>query len=85
VSTLRHPAERALHEAVVTAAGKLADDSGQDLAEFVGIAGSLVGPIETFFNEVLVMDQNRELRAARMGLLARIGELGDRMLDFSAM
>ena len=82
---LVEPAERALHEAVIKATSELSGNAGRDLATFVLVAGSLVGPIETFFEKVLVMAEDRELRAARMGLLARIGELADRVLDFSAL
>lgn len=82
---LHDPAELALHEAVKKASAALQGASGTELDTFVPVAGTLVAPIDTFFAEVLVMADDRELRAARMGLLAGIGELADRVLDFSAL
>jgi glycyl-tRNA synthetase len=85
IPALREPAELALHEAVAKAGSQLRGAPGRDLVTFLGVAGTLTAPIETFFADVLVMAEDRELRAARMGLLATIGELGDRVLNFSAL
>ncbi len=85
VTALHDPAELALHEAVMKASAALQGASGTELDAFVPVAGTLIAPIGTFFAEVLVMADDRELRAARMGLLAGIGELADRVLDFSAL
>ncbi len=82
---LREPAERALHEAVSRAGAQLQSQNEHDLDTFIGAAITLVAPIDAFFADVLVMAEDRQLRAARMGLLATIGELADRVLDFSAL
>jgi glycyl-tRNA synthetase beta subunit len=38
------------------------------------VAESLPDPIDRFFTEVFVMDENPDLRGARLRLLARIAE-----------
>jgi len=81
---LVEPAEIALHETVDKVAVQFgADTTG--LAEFVGLAGPLTGPVNAFFDDVLVMAEDLELRKARLGLLATINSLADGVLDWRAL
>jgi glycyl-tRNA synthetase len=77
---LTEPAELALYEAFATARG-----STPDLATFAAVAGPLVAPIAAFFDAVLVMADDPELRAARLGLLAAIQQWAGPVLDWSAI
>ena len=55
------------------------------LAEFVPAASVLVEPITNFFEEILVMAEDPEVRAARLGLLATIRDLAAPVLDWQAL
>ncbi len=55
------------------------------LAEFVDAAAALVGPINAFFDAVLVMAEDPAVRAARLGLLASIRDLAAPVLDWDAL
>ena len=76
-ATLTEPAELALHEALarVRPAG--------DLTGFVPAARALVQPVQRFFDEVFVMAEDPAVRAARLGLLATVGDLGAGLLDWT--
>ena len=45
----------------------------------------LVEPITNFFEEILVMAEDPEVRAARLGLLATIRDLAAPVLDWQAL
>jgi glycyl-tRNA synthetase len=79
---LVEPAERALHEALVRARAALGAETG--LGAFITAGGELTGPINTFFDEVLVMAEDPVLRGARLGLLASIRDLAAPVLDWQA-
>ena len=55
------------------------------LGEFADKARSLTGPINTFFDEILVMADDPGQRAARLGLLAEIRDLAAPYLDWAAL
>jgi glycyl-tRNA synthetase len=78
-AVLTEPAEIALHEvlAAVRPAG--------DLAGLTEAAGALVEPVQRFFDEVFVMADDPAVRAARLGLLASVGELGAGLLDWTQL
>ncbi|OLF16048.1 glycine--tRNA ligase [Actinophytocola xanthii] len=81
---LTEPAEVALHQALV----KVADSLGagpHSLAHFADVASALTEPINTFFDEILVMAEDPEVRAARLGLLATIRDLAAPTLDWQAL
>ncbi|HEV2634230.1 MAG TPA: glycine--tRNA ligase [Actinocrinis sp.] len=82
---LVEPAELRLHEAVGTVEASLAAGTGIGLAEFFAAAQPLVTPVNTFFDDVLVMAEDPALRAARLGLLARINSLAAGVLDWRAL
>jgi glycyl-tRNA synthetase len=82
-TALSDPAELELHTAVAAAAPAIR--SARTVAEFAAAAGPLAAPINTFFDNVLVMADDPEVRAARLGLLATINELADGRLDWVAL
>jgi glycyl-tRNA synthetase beta chain len=55
----------------------------EDFAQAMNLLASLRGEIDRFFNEITVNVKNRELRANRLRLLARIRDTFDRVADFS--
>lgn len=81
---LREPAEVELVFAVQGLQQAL-DDDHLDFGGFVDRAVILTGPINAFFDEVLVMAEDPKLREARLGLLATINELVGAYLDWSAL
>ena len=55
------------------------------LADFVASASALTAPINTFFDDILVMAEDPEVRQARLGLLATIRDLAAPTLDWQAL
>ncbi len=84
-AALTEPAELALHEAVTAVAADLGPAPEPDLVRFTAAAGRLVGPVGTFFDDVLVMADDPGVRAARLGLLATVRDLGAGLLDWPAL
>jgi glycyl-tRNA synthetase len=80
-AALAEPAEVALHAAVRQVHADL-DTSSPDLIHFTEVASRIVGPITTFFEDVFVMAEEPALRAARLGLLATVRDLGADLLDW---
>ncbi|GIF20430.1 glycyl-tRNA synthetase [Actinoplanes tereljensis] len=78
---LKEPAEIALHEAV----SAVTPPASPDLFEFTGAVARLAAPLGTFFDEVFVMADDPALRAARLGLLATVRDLGEGLLDWSEL
>jgi glycyl-tRNA synthetase beta chain len=56
--------------------------SRSDYSEALEIMAELKGPIDTFFDSVLVMDENAEVRRNRLALLTRIRDLFAQVADF---
>ncbi|MFI5938330.1 glycine--tRNA ligase [Actinoplanes sp. NPDC051494] len=79
-TALKEPAELALHEAVVAVRAKL--EGAPDLGLFTALAAPVTAPVHRFFDDVFVMDEDRTVRAARLGLLATVRDLGDGLLDW---
>ncbi|WP_232384284.1 glycine--tRNA ligase [Actinomadura violacea] len=52
------------------------------LPEFVRAAAGMPGPIDAYFGDVMVMDEDPALRANRLGLLAAIRDLAGPLLDW---
>ncbi|MFG1620736.1 glycine--tRNA ligase [Kribbella sp. NPDC049227] len=77
---LTEPAEVVLHEAV-----QKVGQAPTGLADFATAASVLVEPVTTFFDEILVMAEDPEIRAARLGLLATISHLAAPVLDWQAL
>ncbi|WP_115852005.1 glycine--tRNA ligase [Thermasporomyces composti] len=82
-SALREPEELGLREEVAKVREALGD--APTLAEFVDAASTLVGPINAFFDAVLVMADDPAVRAARLGLLASIRDLAAPVLNWDAL
>jgi glycyl-tRNA synthetase len=82
VAALKEPAELALHDAVTAVRAALLPAGPPDLPRFVAATGRLVEPVNTFFDDVLVMAEDPDVRAARLGLLAAVRDLGDGLLDW---
>ena len=78
---LVEPAEVALHEAVRQVRAEL-DKSTSELTHFTAVTSRVVAPIGTFFDEVFVMAEEPAVRAARLGLLATVRDLGADLLDW---
>ncbi|MCC2592736.1 glycine--tRNA ligase [Tessaracoccus sp. OS52] len=76
---LTEPAERELHDAVAGLG------ASTDLRAFAGGGQSLVAPIAKFFDETLVMAEDPDVRAARLGLLATILAKAPQGLDWAAV
>jgi glycyl-tRNA synthetase len=73
-----------LHEVLVKARDVLGA-TPTSLAEFADEAATLVGPVNAFFDDVLVMAEDSAVRAARLGLLASIRDLAVGVLDWQAL
>jgi glycyl-tRNA synthetase len=81
---LTEPAETVLHEALTRVRTELGAHR-TDLAEFVDVAAGLVGPVEGFFEDVLVMADDPQVRANRLGLLATVRDLGTGVLAWEEL
>jgi len=71
-----HEAEHALHAAVATL-----PDHDTAPETFTATLAHLEAPITRFFTEVLVMDENPEIRSNRLGLCHQISAWSSRHLD----
>ncbi|OJF13564.1 glycine--tRNA ligase subunit beta, partial [Couchioplanes caeruleus] len=80
---LTEPVEQALHSTVTAVRDTL--DGTTDLGRFTAVAAPLTGPVERFFAEVFVMADDAEVRAARLGLLAAVRDLGESLLDWQQL
>ncbi|MEV5437422.1 glycine--tRNA ligase [Streptomyces sp. NPDC052682] len=83
-SVLTAPAEMRLAEAAESVREAL-HDREDDLAALIEVSAPLVAAINTFFDEVLVMDPDPAVRAARLALLADVAGLARPALDWSAL
>ena len=73
---LTEPSEKELYDAVLGAGKRLIKTNFNVLFE-------LTDPINLFFNNVLVMDKNPEVKANRLALLSSVKKLFDSLGDFS--
>jgi glycyl-tRNA synthetase len=64
---------------------KLSDELSGELAGFVEQGPQLVEPVNTFFDDILVMAEDPDLRAARLGLLAAVLDLAPSTIDWQAL
>jgi len=81
---LRHPAEQALERAV----NRAEKDAGQaiqkeEFSSAMLALSALREPVDAFFEQVLVNDEDAAIRANRLALLARIRTATGRVADFS--
>ncbi|MBI4698221.1 MAG: glycine--tRNA ligase subunit beta [Nitrospirae bacterium] len=73
---LNEPAEKELFQAAIKTEKRLTETNFRSLLE-------LTGPINVFFNNVLVMDKNPEIRSNRLALLSYVKKIFDSLGDFS--
>ncbi len=77
------PAEDGLHQALAKAVLDVRPDG--DLHLFLDTATPLVDPINTFFDDVLVMAEDTAVRANRLALLAAVGDLAIGLLAWEEL
>ncbi|MDX3925594.1 MAG: glycine--tRNA ligase subunit beta [Shinella sp.] len=81
---LRLDAEKALFAAVNTASKEAADAVGrEDFRSAMEALSKLRAPVDTFFDDVLVNDEDPAIRANRLALLAMIRDATGTVADFS--
>jgi glycyl-tRNA synthetase len=78
------PAERELASVVTRIEEAMAGHEG-DVARLLSVAGALPAAAECFFDEIRVMHDDRDVREARLGLLARVAGLSGREVDWLAL
>lgn len=84
LSLLTLPAERALHSAIVNASQGAAEAvSRENFGGAMEALSKLRRPVDTFFDEVLVNDENADIRANRLALLSAIRSATGTVADFS--
>jgi glycyl-tRNA synthetase len=76
-------AERMLYAALAEAEGEKRKPGSVD--DFLNAFTPLIPPINRFFDDVLVMDEDLNLRHNRLALLQRIAALADGVADLSAL
>jgi glycyl-tRNA synthetase beta chain len=83
---LREPAERALHEAVRSAA-RTADTlfANGDYAGYLKTFAVLKAPVDSFFDTVMVMVEDEKLRRGRLALLQDLRNAMNRVADISKL
>ena len=59
--------------------------TGQDLTAAIAAADELAPTVHRFFEEVLVMHENEQLKANRLGLLADVRDSVGAIADFSEL
>ncbi len=80
---LSEPTEVALHDALRKVSAIVEENT--TLGEFADAATALTDPINAFFDGVLVMADDPEIRATRLGLLASVCELAGTVIDWQAL
>ncbi len=83
---LVEPAESALHAALLDVEGRaeLAFDCG-DYTDSLRSLAALSAPVDAFFDNVMVNAEDLELRANRLGLLAKLHAAMNRVADLSKL
>jgi glycyl-tRNA synthetase beta chain len=83
---LREPAERALFEALTTASRRAAPLLRQgDFTGYLRSFAVLKSPVDAFFDSVMVMVEDSELRRSRLKLLADLRSEMNRVADISKL
>jgi glycyl-tRNA synthetase len=80
---LQEPAELALWKALQQARDLVRPDIS--IEAFVDAFAPLRGPIQTLFEQVLVITEDSDLRANRLALLREVAALADGILDFRSL
>ncbi|MBI2373558.1 MAG: glycine--tRNA ligase subunit beta [Deltaproteobacteria bacterium] len=86
LETLRHPAERALADAATSAVADVrAALDARDFPRAFSRAAELRPAVDSFFEAVLVMDPNPDVRASRLALLAQVHAVFAPLADFTKL
>ena len=86
VSLLVEPAEQALARELAEASAQTAEAAAQgDYASYLARLARLHGPVDAFFDQVLVMAEDARLRTARLQLLRGLRDLFLRVADISVI
>ncbi|MDA0748856.1 MAG: glycine--tRNA ligase subunit beta, partial [bacterium] len=78
------PVTQALHKAYASAREELSSSQDQ-IATLNKILNNLRAPITSFFEKVMIMDEDVNLRQARLGLVQHIAALPDSIADLSKL
>jgi glycyl-tRNA synthetase len=78
---LKEGAEKYLFNALVGAESAIADPTS--ITEFIMQFKTMIEPVDRFFDEVLVMDEDMAVRENRLGLLQRVAGLSSACADLS--
>jgi glycyl-tRNA synthetase beta chain len=83
-SLCHEKAEIALHEKILEVTEKVDELlTARDYRGALGLLTKLKKPVDSFFDQVLVMDKDERIRRNRLALLGRIVDLFSRIADFS--
>jgi glycyl-tRNA synthetase beta chain len=83
---LQHEAEQALFDALESLAPRVeALFAANDFAAALAELASLKGPVDAFFDGVMVMAEDMSVRANRLALLSRLAALFNRVADISLL
>jgi glycyl-tRNA synthetase beta chain len=83
---LKEPAERELYSALaITASNAKGLYERGDFTGFLQTFAALKGPVDAFFDTVMVMAEDRELRQNRLALLAELRSEMNRVADLSKL
>jgi glycyl-tRNA synthetase beta chain len=83
---LKEPAERELYSALaITASNAKGLYERGDFTGFLQTFAALKGPVDAFFDTVMVMAEDRELRQNRLALLADLRSEMNRVADLSKL
>jgi len=77
------PAAKELHTAVQAAAKEL--QTSPSVTQLVKVLRDLQDPINRFFDDILVMAKDPEVRDARLALVQRVAQLPDGLADLSLL
>lgn len=83
---LAEPAEQGLHQALVAAEGQMEQALAAEAFDtaMAALAG-LRGPVDRFFETVLVNDSDPAIRQNRLALLVKLRAVSERVADFSKL
>ena len=77
-------AEKTLFQQVTSLSGQPLETTADIMAQIKRL-GQLRGPIDAFFEDTTVNDDNAEVRVNRLNLLGQVRDLMERLADFSAI
>lgn len=83
-TTLDHPAERALHTALVTAKGRAEErEAAMDYGAALAALSTLKAPVDDLFTQVMVMSDDLAVRERRLALLKAVADAFRAVADFT--